>query len=118
MSHTAKTPLEWIRLELIPLPDKATEFQECEVWWNYVSGEMVGDVAEDIIQLIKQQLVQGSVTNSNGTIELNDPFHKTTELASILGQYFWVIPVPVAEPGDNDVKVEGSTEKLTSHPLQ
>lgn len=91
-------PLEWIHLELIPLPDKTQDFQTCNVWWNPDTGEIVGEQAEMINNIIKTQLAQGSVTNSMGTIELANPFQKPSELASILGQFFWVVPVPVAKP--------------------
>ncbi len=96
MSSPSKSPLEWIQLELIPLPDQIHHVEECLVWWNPQTGEILGDAAETIIDIINAQLLKGSVTNTSGTIELSDPFKKPTELASVLGQFFWVVPMPVA----------------------
>lgn len=104
--------LEWIHLELFPLPDQVENFNPCIVWWNPQSGEIVGEFAEKIIALIQKQLVKGSVTNSLGTIELSDPFTKPTQLASVLGQYYWVVPVPVAKPYE---KVESVIDDADTH---
>lgn len=107
------SPLEWIHLELIPLPDKIEHLKPCIVWWNPNTGEILGNEASFIINLIKEQLSRGSVTNSMGTIELSDPFTKPSELASVLGQYFWVIPVPVAQPYE---KVEANNHSTKEQP--
>ncbi len=117
MENSPLQPLEWIRLELIPLPDKTDDLLETIVWWNYETGEIVGDAAQSIIDLINAQVKNGSVSNSNGTIELSDPFKKTTEMATVLGQYFWVIPVPVSAPFEHGTEAKNA-EQNNSDSLQ
>ena len=95
-SSPSSKPLEWIHLELLPLPDKVGQVQECVVWWNPQTGEVLGDEADYICGIIDAQFKKGSVANTTGTIEISDPYKKPTELASILGQFYWVVPVPVA----------------------
>lgn len=97
-TNNAPQALEWIHLELIPLPDQAPTFENCIVWWNPDRGEIVGEKAAMINALIEKQLAIGAITNMMGSIELTNPLKKPTELASVLGQFFWVIPVPVANP--------------------
>ncbi len=106
-NQSSNKPFDWIHLELIPLPDQS-DYGECVVWWNPETGKILGDQAEWISRLINEQWKQGSVTNSNGTVELSDPFKKPTELASILGLYFWVIPMPVSAPYQ---KFQASSDK-------
>lgn len=107
---TSSKPFEWIHLELIPLPDQAEHYLPCEVWWNPNSGEIIGEQADFIVGVINQQLSLGSVSNSNGTIEISEPFTKPTELASILGQYYWVIPVPVEAPYQTNKNINSDTQ--------
>lgn len=109
-------PLAWIHLELIPLPDKVEDYTPCVVWWNPDSGEIVGEQAEAVISIIKHQQQQGSVTNTLGTVELTDPFTKPTELASILGLFYWVVPVPVAKPFEK-VEAETGSSNPANSPL-
>ncbi|WP_178863148.1 hypothetical protein [Thiomicrorhabdus cannonii] len=97
---TSSTPLQWIRLELIPLVSHQTEFSEMLLWWNPEAGVLQGESAELVLRLIDEALekgvLQGAMLNH---FEITDPLHKPSELAAILAQYFWVIPEPVEAPG-------------------
>ena len=101
-STSSQTPI-WIYIELIPLPDKHAQMVDRVIWWNPDSGEILGDSAEEIIEIIEAQRIKGSVTNAQGTFEIVDPYKKSTELASILGQYYWVLPMPVSAPYESPV---------------
>jgi hypothetical protein len=97
---TSSTPLQWIRLELIPLVSHEAEFSEMLLWWNPDAGVLQGESVEVVLQLIHEALekrvLQGALLNH---FEITDPLHKPSELAAILAQYFWVIPQPVEAPG-------------------
>ena len=110
-------PFDWIHLELIPLPDKTEQYEKCVVWWNPGTGEILGDHANLIIGLVKDQLIKGSVKNSMGTIEFSDPFAKPSELASVLGQYFWVVPVPVADAYEEITPAPSESQNPSSNEL-
>lgn len=88
----------------------------CQVWWHPDNGTIVGDQADFIVGIINQQLHLGSVSNSNGTIEISNPFKKATELASVLGQYYWVIPVPVEAPYQTDKNI--NSDALSDAPAK
>jgi len=110
-SHEAK-PLEWIRLELIPLPNYSTGFHSLVVWWNPNKGTFVGDDAEIKALVVSAEKAGNVNIHPEGSMEIIDPMHKPSELAAILGQYFWVVPEPVAAPY-SDASL--STEELTDN---
>lgn len=93
-----KKPFDWIQLELVPLPHCQNEFETLIVWWNPDQRKIVGEQAELVMGFVNQALEKGA-SGPNESVELNDPLAKPTELAAILGQYFWVVPQPVREPG-------------------
>ena len=96
MNIPNQEPLEWIHLELMPLPDADSCYTPAVLWWNPQTGELLGDQAEFVKTLVDKQLQVGHVEGSFGSIELSAPFTTPTELAVILGQFYWVIPQPVA----------------------
>lgn len=93
-----KTPLHWIQLELIPLANFEDRFDTMMAWWNPDEGLLEG--ADEVIwQMIEQAKQAGHIESQLGsTIEITEPLKKTTELAAILAQFFWVVPKPVKEP--------------------
>lgn len=97
------TPLEWIRLELMPLPG-AQDWPSLELWWNPETRSMEGEGCERILTLAQAALDKGSLQSGNGShIEITDPLHQPSELAAVLAQYYWVIPQPVSAPGEQAV---------------
>lgn len=98
MSLATSNSIVWIYIDLLPLPDKVATMPELHIWWSPDVGEVRGEHADEIIELIDSHLSLGSVTNSHGTFEIVDPYKKSTELACILGQFYWVLPVPVKAP--------------------
>jgi len=99
MSESNSTPLDWIRLELVPLP--GTEGRAGKmVWWNPEQRIIEGEGAQEIIDLAASALANGSMqTGSGAYFEIDDPLHQPSQLAAVLAQYYWVIPQPVAESG-------------------
>lgn len=105
MSHLENThaatplkPLEWIRLELVPLLD--SQVSEKLLYWNPNQGELVGEGAEEVLDWVQQAISSGNLSGSTlSQFEITDPLHKPSELAAILAQYYWVIPQPVEAPG-------------------
>lgn len=97
---TPSPPLQWIRLELIPLALHDTDFAEMLLWWNPETGVLQGESVEVVLRLVEEALAKrvlhGAFLNH---FEITDPLHKPSELAAILAQYFWVIPEPVEAPG-------------------
>jgi len=112
MTSHEKKPLEWIRLELIPLPNFSSKFQTLVVWWNPQEGVFVGDDSE-INALVVSAEEAGKVNvHPGGLMEITNPMNKPSELAAILGQYFWVVPEPVAAPyADASLSTEELTDK-------
>ena len=105
--HTP-TPLDWIRIELIPLPNYASRFNSMIFWWNPEKGSLEGEVAV-IMDIVNAAKEKGSISIvPTGSIEITRPLHKPSELAAILGQYFWVVPEPVDKPFDLSTKSESS----------
>lgn len=93
----AKTPLEWIRLELHPLPG-TDHTQKC-LFWNPDTQEVLGEGAQTVIELAQAALSQGHLKSpSLNHMEITAPLSKPSELAAVLAQHYWVIPEPVAEP--------------------
>ena len=94
-----ETAIDWIQLELVPLPRFDEELSKLVLWWNPSDRKIVGEGAEAIINIIQSALdagsLQGSVASGMAEIELTDPFSQPSELAAILAQFFWVIPTPV-----------------------
>ena len=98
------TPLEWIRLELIPLPNYASRFKPMIFWWNPEKGCLEGEI-DVVMNIIQAAIEKGSISIvPTGSIEITQPLHKPSELAAILGQYFWVIPEPVEKPFESESK--------------
>lgn len=94
------TPLEWIRLELIPLP-AAEGISAKLLWWNPEQRILQGEGKDEVIALATASLDKGYLQTGTGThIEITDPLHQPSQLAAVLAQYYWVIPQPVNEPGD------------------
>ncbi len=97
----SQTPLEWIKLELLPLPG-AQDYQALVLWWNPQERVLEGEGKEVILDLVTSALDKGSLqTGSGAHIEVTDPLHKPSELAAVLAQYYWVIPQPVAAAGED-----------------
>ena len=101
MTSITQTPLDWIRVELIPLPGSAEAYPKLVFWWNPEKGLLEGEV--DLVKnLIDEAMSNGTVsTQSIGTVEITNPFQKPTELAAILGQFYWMIPQPVSQAFEN-----------------
>jgi|ACQI01.1.fsa_nt_gi hypothetical protein len=94
MSTPTNKPLDWIQLELLPL-DQTAQREKIILWWNPQTAELLGEDADQILAIVEEHLKTGFIETSLGTIELTEPLRKSTELAALLGQYFWVIPMPV-----------------------
>lgn len=93
-------PLEWIQLELIPLPSFEQAYPERLLWWNPNQGILIGEGADVVLLMVEEAMTDKVVHGLQGHhFELTDPLKKSTELAAILGQYYWVIPLPVEAPG-------------------
>ena len=105
--HTL-TPLEWIRIELIPLTNYASRFKPMIFWWNPEQGSLEGEITV-VSDIVKSAIDKGSISIvPAGSIEITSPLHKPSELAAILGQYFWVIPEPVDKPFELATNSESS----------
>ena len=98
MKADTPNPFEWIRLELIPLPNYVSQFNTMILWWNPEKGILEGEIAV-VTDIVNTAVEQGSISIiPAGSMEITQPLHKPSELAAILGQYFWVIPEPVERP--------------------
>lgn len=110
---TITAPLQWIRLELIPLALHDNDFSEMLLWWNPETGVLQGESVEVVLRLVDEALAKrvlhGALLNH---FEITDPLHKPSELAAILAQYFWVIPEPVEAPGLLTSQSAADTSKL------
>lgn len=96
----SKVPLDWIKLELMPLPG-ATGREAKVLWWNPEARIIEGEGHEEVLALAEAASQAGSLqTGSGGSVEITDPLHQPSELAAVLAQYYWVIPQPVAAPGE------------------
>lgn len=80
----------WIKMELVPLP--TANYPELLVYWNPDSGQLLGEQADLLHDLVRQVMTQGI-----SGAELSDPYRKPSELAIILSQFYIVIPEPIAE---------------------
>lgn len=90
-------PLEWIRLQLIPLPESAKP--ERILYWNPTTRDLVGAGADEVLSWLEAACAAGGITTqANAHFEITDPLSKPTELAAVLGLYYWVAPEPVASP--------------------
>lgn len=95
----SKVPLDWIKLELMPLPG-AQEHEAKVLWWNPEARILEGDGHEEVLALADAASKAGHLqTGSGSVIEISDPLHQPSELAAVLAQFYWVIPEPVAAPG-------------------
>jgi len=101
---TAKPPLEWIKLELLPLPHCQDQFFTQLLWWNPNERQLIGESADIILEMVKSAFDCGQVKALDQQFEINDPLGDPTEFAAILAQYFWVLPEPVAEPEIEKIK--------------
>lgn len=98
-ADSAKTPLEWIQLELIPLPH-LTDEARLLLWWNPDKRELRGDGKEKVLQIIEQAVAAGQIENAGSVYAVTDPLAKPSELAVVLAKIYWVVPQPVRSPGD------------------
>lgn len=98
MTSESTTPLEWIRLECVPLPNSKRE--GFVVYWNPSTREIWGDQADWVLEQVRLAMNAGHIKGATlSHFEISDPLTKPSELAAILAQEFWVIPQPVATPG-------------------
>lgn len=105
----SQTPLEWIKLELLPLPG-AQDYQALVLWWNPQQRLLEGEGKDVVLDLVTSALDKGSLqTGSGAHIEVTDPLHKPSELAAVLAQFYWVIPQPVAASGEDPADQPGQT---------
>ncbi|WP_373019088.1 hypothetical protein [Thiomicrorhabdus sp.] len=112
---TEHAPLDWIQLELLPLPEFEQEFKPLLLWWNPEEGRLLGENVDLVLQLIDRAIQDKFVKSvSSGSFEVTDPLKKPSELAAVLAQYFWVVPQPVKSPGPMD----SSSEDDGEHSLQ
>lgn len=82
----------WLFIELQPLP--LSEYEASFVFWNPDEGLLAGEGKDLVLEIVGEVLNKG-LPQEMPYIEITDPLKKPTELAAILGQYFWVIPQPV-----------------------
>lgn len=102
-------PLEWIRLELLPLPE--SELDAMLLYWNPLTGVLQGEGSEMVLDWITQALKQGNVSSPTlSQFEITDPLRKPSELAAILAQHFWVLPQPVEAPGLVNFEVKNTLQ--------
>ncbi len=99
MNKTTSEPLDWIQLDLVPLINFESIYAPITIWWNPQAGLLEGDNTDFVLNLVEKAIQKGSVNhNVYGSVELTDPLKKPTELAAILGQFFWLVPQPVSKP--------------------
>ena len=116
-TQSSAEPFLWIQLELLPLPHCQDEYSRIVVWWNPDERLIVGDDSARVMKIIQEAQSKGS-SGPNESVELNDPLGKPTELAAILGKYFWVVPQPVREPGVYQLMEDSQEAKPAVHSLQ
>lgn len=105
---TLTEALEWIRLELLPLPE--SEWTEKLLYWNPTTQELLGEGAEAVLEMVDKALQDGGISGAHLTqFEITNPLSQPSELAAILVQHFWVIPQPVKLPG---LVVDGDENNL------
>jgi len=108
MKPDRSIPLEWIRLELIPLPNYVSQFDPMILWWNPEKGILEGEIAV-VTDIVNAAIEQGSISIMPlGSMEITQPLHKPSELAAIIGQYFWIIPEPVKRPFELSNELDSS----------
>jgi len=91
-------PYHWIRLELVPLPGLDKHAKKI-LYWNPDAAKLVGEGAEEILEMILATQQKGFVTGASiSHFEITAPLSKPSELAAILTQHYWIVPEPVAEP--------------------
>lgn len=115
--HKGAEPFLWIQLELLPLPHSQDSYSRIVVWWNPDERVIVGDDSEIVIKIIEEAKLKGA-SGPNESVELSDPLGKPTELAAILGKYFWVVPQPVREPGVYQSMEDSQEAESAVHSLQ
>ncbi|BBP46529.1 hypothetical protein THMIRHAS_19020 [Thiosulfatimonas sediminis] len=96
-SDSTKSPLQWIQLELIPLPHLSDE-PRLLLWWNPENRELRGDGTEKIMAMVDLALADGKVENAGSVYEITDPLGVPSQLAVILAKVYWVVPEPVRAP--------------------
>jgi len=100
-----KKPLEWIRMQLYPLPHLENKLDVIVVFWNPETGEMRGEGAQIVKSLVDSYAEKGAITTSKGEIiQLDDPYRNTAALSAILSQQYWISPQPVEAPEDPNAK--------------
>jgi len=121
MSSDSK-PLSWIQLELIPLPNYIEKYSQLLIWWSPETGELIGEVESDVSMvqsLVAEAMKTGSISSPlSAQFELTEPLKKPSELAAILGQFFWVVPQPVEQPLQRVEDIESLGNTDSDHTLQ
>lgn len=103
--------LHWIRLECLPLP--GSDVAPCVVYWNPDEQQIIGEAAEQILHWVSEAKEKGYIsTPTLSHFEIVNPLTQPSELAAILGQYYWVVPEPVSAPEE-----EGETDMTTASKL-
>lgn len=117
MTAETKKPLQWIRLELVPLPHCESDFSKMLLWWNPEAAILQGKNVEIVEQKLDEAMQQGSIKLvSQGYIEITNPYQKPSELAAVLGQFFWVIPEPVEAPNLEENPITDNGVSSTDDP--
>ena len=113
MSDQVSSPLQWIRLECLPLPDNDSE--SFVVFWNPQTREVVGEAAEKVLKMVDEALQKGHLQGATlSHFEITDPLSKPSELAAVLAQYFWVVPQPVEAPGDDAITIDSDQKNYNN----
>lgn len=94
---TSSEPLEWIRMELMPLP--GSDHQPKVLFWNPTTEALLGDGSEEVLALVAQAVEAGHLKSATlSHFEITQPLQKPSEFAAILTQHYWVVPQPVKSP--------------------
>lgn len=102
-----KKPLEWIRLELAPLPHYEGKLEKEVVFWNLDTGELKGRAAQQLKAFIDESAENGSITTAKGeVIEFENPYINTAAFSTILSQRYWVSPQPVEAPEEPEASIQ------------
>ncbi len=102
-----KKPLEWIRLELVPLPHYEDRLDKVIVFWNPDTGELKGQSAQALKSFIDESAGVGSITTAKGeVIEFDNPYTNTAAFSTILSQRYWVSPQPVEVPEEPEENIQ------------
>lgn len=97
-SNESNKPLDWIRLELVPLPNSTQN--ALLLYLNPEMGVLQGEGSDLVKTWVAEALKYGFLAGpSQEQFEITDPLRKPSELAAILAQYYWVIPEPVEATG-------------------